>query len=205
MLYGRKEVQNEHLTARCLVFHATKQLLYSRSKSPTGTERHRRLGGIRGLPAVGGEGGAIEADALRGEAVWQSIQAYCRHLCQSRKPRWHICHSEGRWASQIAPRTSDSFQLAAGALLHGLSLHVREVSEPRQYGILSDKEGNEGRRDWIQIRTVEVEDEMSLFWRGIFPTVLSVGAQMTGMVSVMLFCHLVDHRVTAGKSIRALL
>lgn len=72
------------------------------------------------------------------------------------------------------------------------------VSEPWQYGILRDKEGNEGRRDWIWIRTVEVEDETSLFWRLIFLTVLSVAAEMTAQESVMLLCHLEEIYVTAG-------
>lgn len=31
------------------------------------------------------------------------------------------------------------------------------------WDFLRDKEGNEGRRDWIQIKTVKVEDEMCVF------------------------------------------
>lgn len=57
----------------------------------------------------------------------------------------YIHSGEGKGGSGTAACTSDSFQLAAGAWLHGSSLHVcGGGGELRQCRSLRDKEGNEG-------------------------------------------------------------
>lgn len=38
----------------------------------------------------GGREGGVRMELEKLAAAWQSSQAYGRHLCQSRKPRWRV-------------------------------------------------------------------------------------------------------------------
>lgn len=66
-------------------------------------------------------------------------------------------------------------------------------------GGLGDREGNEGARD-LDSNQDSGGRELNVFiLKGDIVTVLSWGAQMTGVFSVMLFCHLVEISVTTAR------
>lgn len=61
-------------------------------------------------------GGNQGWDAERLATVRQSSRAYCRHLCQSRKPRWRVRCGEVRWSRQIAPTSVWFIPISSGCL-----------------------------------------------------------------------------------------
>lgn len=126
----------------------------------------------RGVPGSCGGTGAAEAWRLRG---WQQ-------RCSAARPTATICACRTEWGWWIRHGGWGGFGGGPGVQVSQIAQccfrsippcrrHIRsmglsaEVSELWRYRILRDKEGNEGRRDWIQIRTVWRRGWNFFIWR----------------------------------------